>query len=221
MFIRYNLVAWVIPAFVVGIAIATDVLPRKLWIFPQPRYAKAISKDDVWVCWIMNSAAVMVFFNIPIAISLTVSMIFFGMTIYVIAMAGRNQPIYTNNRRVSINARRRLVIYLRLSVIMGLTWLFGLLAAIVQLEILWLLYALTNALQGFYIGISFICTRRVSRLLELWISSGYRDEIRQRNSIYSSSVRLKDMQLHRPNSKASFTVKQSPEKEMIDEENSS
>ena len=52
-------------------------------------------------------------------------------------------------------------LYLRLAVIMGLTWITGLVAGFVDMEPLWYVFVVLNTLQGFVIFVAFTCTRKV------------------------------------------------------------
>lgn len=57
------------------------------------------------------------------------------------------------------------LVYIKLSAIMGLTWGFGFLAALVNHTALWYPFIIFNTLQGVAICLSFTCTRRTLRLL--------------------------------------------------------
>ena len=52
-------------------------------------------------------------------------------------------------------------LYLRLAVIMGITWITGLVAGFVDMEPLWYVFVVLNTLQGFVIFVAFTCTRKV------------------------------------------------------------
>lgn len=52
-------------------------------------------------------------------------------------------------------------LYLRLAVIMGITWITGLAAGFVDLEPLWYAFVALNTLQGLFIFVAFTCTKKV------------------------------------------------------------
>ena len=54
--------------------------------------------------------------------------------------------------------------YSQMSSLLGFTWIFGFLAAFVDVEALLYLFIVLNSLQGVYIFIAFICNKRVFRL---------------------------------------------------------
>ncbi|PVD19462.1 hypothetical protein C0Q70_19951 [Pomacea canaliculata] len=61
--------------------------------------------------------------------------------------------------------KRRLFVYIRITLIMGFTWAVGFTAAFVQLEELWIANIVLNASQGFYFLIAFVLKRRVWSLV--------------------------------------------------------
>ena len=62
--------------------------------------------------------------------------------------------------------RKRLILYIKLFHVLGLTWILAFLASIVDvLEPLWYVFAFSCSLQGVYIFLAFVCTRRVWRML--------------------------------------------------------
>ena len=62
-------------------------------------------------------------------------------------------------------------LYLRLAVIMGLTWVIGLAAGFVNLEPLWFAFVVLNALQGLFIFIAFTCTKKVLSSLRVRLTT--------------------------------------------------
>ena len=52
-------------------------------------------------------------------------------------------------------------LYVRLAVIMGLTWITGLAAGFVDVEAVWYVFISLNTLQGLFIFVAFTCNRRV------------------------------------------------------------
>lgn len=62
-------------------------------------------------------------------------------------------------------------LYARLSTIMGLTWLTGLLASLVDAQPLWYLFVVLNSLQGLFIFIAFGCKR--SKLDNAYVLAQY------------------------------------------------
>ncbi|PVD19458.1 hypothetical protein C0Q70_19947 [Pomacea canaliculata] len=67
--------------------------------------------------------------------------------------------------------KRRAFIYIRITLIMGFTWVFCFVAAVVDLEELWIAHIVLNASQGLYFFISFVLKRRVLIMLRDRFSS--------------------------------------------------
>ena len=59
----------------------------------------------------------------------------------------------------------RLFLYAKLSFVMGLSWVFGFLAALFDWPALWYVFIIFNSLQGAFICLSFVCTAKVFRLM--------------------------------------------------------
>jgi hypothetical protein len=57
------------------------------------------------------------------------------------------------------------MIYGKLSVVMGLGWMVGFVAAFADSSFLWILFVVLNSLQGAFICAAFVLTRQVLRLI--------------------------------------------------------
>ncbi|XP_030831929.1 adhesion G-protein coupled receptor G2-like [Strongylocentrotus purpuratus] len=55
-------------------------------------------------------------------------------------------------------------IYVKMSTLLGFTWIFGFVAAFADVTALWYIFIILNSLQGVYIFIAFICNKRVFKL---------------------------------------------------------
>ena len=63
-------------------------------------------------------------------------------------------------------SRKRLVLYTKLSTIVGLTWVSGFIATATKFEVLWYIFIVLNASQGIFIFVSFALSKKVLRLLK-------------------------------------------------------
>lgn len=78
-----------------------------------------------------------------------------------------------NDHAVGSTIRRNFRLYWRLSLIMGLSWIFGLIASYIENEYLWYSFIFLNTLQGLFIFIAFCCNAKVGnyfkeKLTSLW-----------------------------------------------------
>nr|XP_039251145.1 LOW QUALITY PROTEIN: uncharacterized protein LOC120328683 [Styela clava] len=69
-----------------------------------------------------------------------------------------------SGRRVSVSSmpsRSNIGVYIKMSTVMGFTWIIGFAAAFTQLIIIWVVFELSVPLQGIFIFWAFICQKRI------------------------------------------------------------
>lgn len=109
------------------------------------------------LCWFSRKTPLLIFFAGPVIALTCVNFILFILsfcTIYFNKMEkqqGGHQSIF----------RGRYMMYFRLSVIMGVTWIVGILANVANAHWLWFIFVLLNTFQGFFIFIAFTCSKKV------------------------------------------------------------
>ncbi|ELT93530.1 hypothetical protein CAPTEDRAFT_104916 [Capitella teleta] len=165
-FSLYSFYAWTLPALIVAGSVALDVF--EVHALYRPHYGEGL-------CWITSRRALLVLFALPMAILLFVNILLFTVTIFHIcaldritqkALAQNNYSFQTTPPPPSLQRERnRFILCIQLSFIMGLTWVFGFLAALTDLHVLWYVFILFNTTQGAFLCIAFVCNRRVFRLL--------------------------------------------------------
>ena len=139
-FLKYSLYAWLSPLTILASAIFIDEF--SVWKY-RPKYADP-------VCWINNSSGLMVFFLSPIALILITNLLFFSLSFKNICMSYRSKTDDVKGRKPG-----QIFVYLKLSTVMGLTWVFGFLGNAVNDDIFWTLFTISNALQGLFIFLGF------------------------------------------------------------------
>ncbi|XP_052243322.1 uncharacterized protein LOC127853133 [Dreissena polymorpha] len=149
----YSIYAWGIPMILIGIALIIDQSDFDINPDFKPRYGKGL-------CWFNSRVSLIVFFAGPLAVFKLFDIVSFVFTAVHIARTNRQGA----RARTKKNACS-LLINLKLSMVMGLTWVFAFLANISNNSVMWYLFILFNTLQGLLIAISFLCTRKVSRLV--------------------------------------------------------
>ena len=152
-FLRYSVYSWIGSAVIVLISFITYKSVNISSAY-NPAYAKGI-------CWITHKPALILFFGFPLALMLLSNLIFYILTICNIQHVSQKTSIVRGEDTYS----RHLMVYTKLCVIMGLMWLFGFIATLAQVELLWYVFLIFNSLQGVFICITFVCTRKVYRLL--------------------------------------------------------
>ena len=155
----YSYYTWGIPLIIVLLA---NLIDR----FPMPTFLKSYKPDYAEkVCWINKKNASFLFFMLPIGSLLGENFIFFVLTVHGIQSKTFKRSlkqekidrslIKDENRKEISKKKNQFLIYVKLSVIMGLTWLFGFLASFLKINFLWYLFIIFNSLQGTFIFIFF------------------------------------------------------------------
>ncbi|XP_048753932.2 G-protein coupled receptor Mth2-like [Ostrea edulis] len=157
----YRLYAWLGAIIIVGAAASVEYASNSSF---KPGYGEG-------VCWISNSRGLIVFFLVPIAILLFSNFVFFIISAISIHTSSKNTSRILKRKNTC-----KLLIYTKLSLVMGLTWCFGILAAATNNQALWYLFIFFNTLQGFFIATFFVCTKRVLKI------------VRDSASLFSSST---------------------------------
>ena len=156
-FLFYSLYGWLSPLFILIISAIVNWLPNVQNGY-RPAYAEGL-------CWITQRMALLIFFGIPLALLLCSNIAFYILTIRHLVLITRTTKIIQQNAE----NKHRFGLYVKLSVIMGLTWIFGFMATLSEVELLWYVFVILNSLQGAFICVSFVITKKVGRLLmEKW-----------------------------------------------------
>ena len=151
-FVFYSLYAWLTPAAIVGGSLAIDLLDVNATADFRPHYGDGL-------CWITRRWALLVMFALPVALLLAVNTVLFCVTVKNLCLISREA------KRARGNERGQLVLYVKLSTIMGLTWVIGFVASLTDMPVLWYVFDVFNTLQGAFVCFAFVCTKKVFRLL--------------------------------------------------------
>ena len=92
----------------------------------------------------------------PVIGMLVINMVYFGVTVYCI-----RSKLMTSNEKVSGASTSSFVLYVKISTIMGFSWVFGMLAKWTNIYGLWIIFTVMNGLQGTFIFLVFACSRDV------------------------------------------------------------
>ena len=121
------------------------------------------SEHERIACWITNRQAQEFLFILPVGLLVFSNTAMFIYTITTIqSNKQKSRELYASgSKRHEQNTVR---IYLKLSSLTGLTWIFGFLDILLDSAILSVLFVLLTSLQGFYIALSFLINDRVVKL---------------------------------------------------------
>ncbi|XP_041377990.1 uncharacterized protein LOC121390275 [Gigantopelta aegis] len=126
-------------------------------------------------CWIQNPVATLIVFGGPLLTIFIVNGFLFVCTILCIQETARLAHINTRRSSMShMTGRYHVMLYVRMSTVMGFTWIFGLASSIVSgskappsepicytVHALGILFTLFNCSQGLFILFAFVAKRRV------------------------------------------------------------
>ncbi|KAJ4443907.1 hypothetical protein ANN_05694, partial [Periplaneta americana] len=118
-FAFYSVCSWLLPAVIVGAALGadfSDLVPEDL----RPGFG-------VKHCWFSNTYSLLIFGVAPLLVVMVLNVIFFAWSAYL---------VYTSAKELRHNSttHQDFRLYARLALIMGLTWIIGLIAGYVDSE---------------------------------------------------------------------------------------
>lgn len=153
-FVLYSLVAWGSPLVVVSVAYAVDLVAPESIL--APRYG-TFSHN----CWISSLLAQVVFFIAPMAL-----LVCFDVGLYVKTVIHIKHTAKSTARFESHTGKRRsyLLLFVKLALIMGLTWIVGFVGAFVNSVVVDVLAIVLVGLQGVFLFFGFKDYRRFRKL---------------------------------------------------------
>lgn len=119
-------------------------------------------------CWFEHKHTLLVFFAGPSFAIISINFLLFGASAC---------TVYLNRMRAGEGCSRvkdNHAMYFRLGVIMGTTWVSGVVAVMVHQMWVWCIFALLNTLQGFFILLAFTCTAKVRKFFKMKLFGGRR-----------------------------------------------
>lgn len=155
-FTIYSIWSWLAPAIILTSALLIETAPKN-----------SIPNDfrpdfGVSSCWFGQRKALLIYFAIPLAVVMIMNTIFFASSAHMIY-----STTSTTRFTASAGTQRDFRLYIRLALVMGLTWTVGLIAGTLDNELLWYAFIALNTLQGLFIFLAFTCTEKVVRGLAL------------------------------------------------------
>ena len=108
------------------------------------------------LCWFSNKMALLVYFAVPFA-----GVMGLNIFLFVFSACMVFDSTQATSKMTTCGPRTNFHLYLRLAVIMGLTWITGLAAGFVDLEPVWYVFVGLNTLQGLFIFVAFTCNKKV------------------------------------------------------------
>ena len=137
----YMVMVWLVPAVFIAICVVLD-----------DQDVVKLGYGESEICWLTVNNAYTYFVTIPIAVLLLFNTVAFGITALYLRKHGQNRAA----KQASGNRKSNLWMYVRLSTLMGFTWLFGLLALVLNSTIVfWYFFVIFTSLQGVFVSVAF------------------------------------------------------------------
>ncbi|XP_038052044.1 uncharacterized protein LOC119724846 [Patiria miniata] len=165
-FFRYALYGWGAPTVIVA---TVAVLSFCDCVDADVSYGTARA------CWVGNGTANLLSFGLPIVVILCSNAVLFSLTVAGVKrtrMASKRMNITQGQSGLAAKRPNNdLFLYLKLTAIMGFTWVFGFVASFSGVEFFWYLYIVLNSTQGALVCLAFVCNRRVLAMWRAWLDS--------------------------------------------------
>ncbi|XP_055935569.1 uncharacterized protein LOC129965577 [Argiope bruennichi] len=152
-FIIYSFFSWGTPLSLTGLlAVAefTDTFP----LIYRPGFASP-------QCWFLKRRSLATFFFGPLVLIMLMNVVLFFTSSRMILMTTQSSV-----KQQSQAQRRNFKLYLRLALLMGLTWIVGVVASYADVESLWYLFCVLNTFQGVFICAAFSFSSKVVKYLK-------------------------------------------------------
>ena len=153
VFRNYSLVCWSLPLVFVVTCFVLDVIPS---------VDVSMGYGRVACGWISEDKALIRAFFLPLAVCLTVNIFSFVAAVVGIERTTRASRLVSSRR----SDGRRLLMYVKMSVALGFTWILGYVTAFVRSDWLLWLFIILNGLQGTFIALAYLANERVLHLLK-------------------------------------------------------
>ena len=118
-------------------------------------------------CWIQSTSSILYFFAVPMGVLLLLNAVFFVLTVKSINETMKNSQMARGQKR----SKKDLAIFVRFAALMGFTWVFGFLSS-VHLFLSYV-FVISCTLQGVYIAVAFLFTKRILKLYSILLCKGW------------------------------------------------
>ncbi|XP_070560466.1 uncharacterized protein [Ptychodera flava] len=148
-FLRYSAYGWGSPILIIAPCVVLNFCECVDFIFGY----------GYFICWIANPYSLLFAFIVPVAIVLIINVIFYSCAVF--HMRATKKEVRKSQVQRGQNSA---AVYIKMTTVMGFAWIFGLVACFTNLDFFWVLFIIFNGLQGCFIGITFVCNKRVFNL---------------------------------------------------------
>ncbi len=140
-------VGWILPGSIVSLSLMLefcDVDP----VF-QPDYGK-------YSCILSNKYPLIIFFVVPLGVCILINLALFSLTTYNLRTTMKVTAAVSSR-----SSQGEFLTYLKLFVLMGITWIVGFVAPFIPHDSVWYIFIVLNASQGVFIFVANVCNKKV------------------------------------------------------------
>ena len=137
---------WGIPLILVTVSIAMN------YIDADEKFSPEFGGSS---CWYTQRYAMLLHFGLPIALSIIINI-----TLYIWTSLNLHKA-FKSRTHVIKKKRYHFFVYVRLFILMGITWIFGFISAFTDEIVIDFIFVTLTSLQGLFLFISFVCNKRV------------------------------------------------------------
>jgi len=159
-FVVYSVFAWLAPAALTALS-ATLQLQQSA----SGALLAELRPNFHYDCWFRNPQSLVALFVLPAGTAIAANYVSFFGAVRLIATSDDGFKRTAGNANAVDRTRRNLKIYVRLSLMMGLAWVFALIGAVADSDVAWTLNTALNSLQGAFIFVAFDCNRNTAQKL--------------------------------------------------------
>lgn len=168
-FIKYSIFSWGGPFVIVSLAVIADfALDYGFLEDFQPKYGQT------GLCWISQRLPLFLYFALPVGLLIFSNLVLFSLTARTILIQkqesnrvlSRSNDSSKSNNGKNAGDEALLKLYVKLALIMGLTWILGFISGFLLWDWLWYAFVVLNGLQGTFIFFAFDFKRRTLDLLK-------------------------------------------------------
>ena len=152
-FVFYSLYSWGFPTVACCVALAVDHSNVDLI------WGRAFAK---YLCWFSGKVGLLLFFVSPVALQILINIIIFIACCFYLQ---RSKMPAGRTSMEQHEERQRFWLYLKLLILMGITWVVGFLVIPLDSDVLWYIFIILNASQGILLLILYVLGKRTRQRL--------------------------------------------------------
>ena len=153
LIVAYLCIGWCLPLLVIAITITLNFSVDGAVLY-------GADKDETkYLCWINHYTSFIITFLIPLVLSLSCNLLMLSLTTYLLCIASRDQSKLQRSNTFTL-----IRVWLAIFSTTGLTWIFGFVAILDQLNWVWYPFVIFNSTQGLAMFLAFLFSKKALRL---------------------------------------------------------